>query len=91
VKNILQQTNISFIPPVPVKENKRSLSLGDTRGKGQSPAQLKENPGLYDLTGKREPCLGRPYRELVGPRNPVRCLALPIMQVAALVLSSFGS
>ena len=33
------------------RARKTTLSLGDTRGKGQSPATLKENPGLYDLTG----------------------------------------
>ena len=40
---------------LPVEEKARAekiiLSLGDTRGKGQSPAELNENPGLLDLTG----------------------------------------
>ena len=41
--------------PVPVEEKARAeevgLSLGAGRGKGQRPAELKENPVLLDLTG----------------------------------------
>ena len=53
--------NSSFEPcdchfPVPVEEKARAekvgLSLGAGRGKGQRPAELKENPVLLDLTGK---------------------------------------
>ena len=54
------------------RAQKPNLSLGATRGKGQSPEHLKENPVL-DLTGKN---YGK-HEELVGPTNPVRCLALP--------------
>ena len=40
---------------LPVEEKARAekiiLCLGDTRGKGQSPAELNENPGPADLTG----------------------------------------
>ena len=41
--------------PRACREKKPNLSLGATRGKGQSPATLKENPGLQTLPGKENP------------------------------------